>query len=51
VRSLAERPFTAGTTPLDWDLVDGSGRRVAAGVYLVRVVTARATVTRRLVVL
>jgi hypothetical protein len=51
VRSLADGPFAAGTTPLDWDLADGSGRRVAAGVYLVRAVAAGATVTRRLVVL
>ncbi len=51
VRSLAHGPFAAGTTLLGWDLADGSGHRVAAGVYLVRVATARATVTRRLVVL
>ena len=51
VRSLADGPFGAGTTPLGWDLADGSGRRVAAGVYLVRAVTVAATVTRRLVVL
>ena len=51
VRSLANGPFAAGTTSLDWDLTDGSGRRVAAGVYLVRAVTEGATVTRRIVVL
>ena len=51
VRSLAEGPFAAGTTPLVWDLEDGRGRRAASGVYLVRVVTARVTVTQRLVVL
>lgn len=51
VRSLADGPLAAGTTPLDWDLADGSGRRVAAGVYLVRAVAAGTTVTRRLVVL
>jgi len=51
VRFLADGLFTASPTPLAWDLADGSGRRVPAGVYLVRAVTARATVTRRLVVL
>jgi hypothetical protein len=51
VRSLADGPFVAGATPLDWDLADGSGHRVAAGVYLVRAVAAGATLTRRLVVL
>ena len=51
VRSLADGPFVAGTTPLEWDLADGSGRRVAAGVYLVRVMAEGAIVTRRLVVL
>jgi hypothetical protein len=51
VRLLADGPFTASPTSLDWDLQDGSGRRVAAGIYLVRVVTAGETATRRLVVL
>ncbi len=51
VRSLANGPFAAGTTPLEWDLADGSGRRVAAGVYLVRAVAEGATVSRRLVIL
>ena len=51
VRSLANGPFAAGTTPLEWDLADGSGRRVAAGVYLIRAVAEGATVTRRIVVL
>ena len=51
VRSLADGAFAAGATSLDWDLADGSGRRVAAGVYLMRAVAAGTTVTRRLVVL
>ncbi len=51
VRSLADERFAAGATSLDWHLVDGAGGRVPAGVYLVRVSTARASATRRLVVL
>jgi hypothetical protein len=51
VRSLANGPFPAGPTPLDWNLADGSGRRVAAGVYLVRAVADGATAIRRIVVL
>jgi hypothetical protein len=51
VCSVGDGAFAAGTTPLRWDLTDGSGRRVAAGVYQVRVVAARATVVRRIVVL
>ncbi len=51
VRSLANGDHAAGPTPIGWDLADGSGRRVAAGVYLVRATAAGATVTRRLVVL
>jgi len=51
VRSLADGSFAARTTLLDWDLADGSGRRVAAGVYLLRAMAEGATATRRLVVL
>jgi hypothetical protein len=50
VRSLADGPFAAGPTPIDWDLADGNGHRVAAGVYLVRAVAEGVTVARRLVV-
>ena len=51
VRSLADGPCAAGATPLDWDLADRSGRRVAAGIYFVRATAQGAAVTRRLVVL
>jgi hypothetical protein len=51
VRLLAGGSLGAGTTPLEWDLSDGSGCRVAAGIYLVRAGVAGATVTRKLVVL
>ena len=51
VRALAAGPLPAGITELDWDLRDSGGRRVAAGLYLVRVVAAGATATRRIVVL
>ena len=49
VRTLADGPFVSGATPLDWDLTDGEGRRVAAGVYLLRAMAAGKSVTRRLV--
>jgi DNA-binding beta-propeller fold protein YncE len=51
VRSLADGGFAARVTPLKWDLRDQGGRRLAAGVYVVRAATARRSVTRRLVVL
>ena len=51
VRSLADGHFAAGATPLDWDLADGSGHRVPAGLYLVRAQAAGWKVTRRIVVL
>jgi len=51
VRSLANGPLAAGTTPIAWDLANGGGRRVAAGVYLVRAVARGVSVTRRIVVL
>jgi hypothetical protein len=51
VRLLADGTFGVGATPLVWDLADGSGRRVAAGVYLVRAVAGGMAVSRRLVVL
>jgi carboxypeptidase T len=35
----------------NWDLRDGSGRRVAPGLYLVRLATAHDAVTRRVIVL
>lgn len=51
VRSLANGHYAAGPTPIGWDLADASGRRVAAGIYLVRAVAEGATAARRLVVL
>jgi hypothetical protein len=36
VRLLAEGTFDAGAYPRDWDGRDGSGRRVASGVYFCR---------------
>jgi hypothetical protein len=50
VRTLANGSFATRTTLLDWDLADGSGRRVAAAVYFIRAVAEGVTVTRRLVV-
>jgi hypothetical protein len=36
VKVLADRPFESGLHELVWDGTDGSGRRVASGVYVVR---------------
>jgi hypothetical protein len=52
VARLADGPFEAGAHSLSWNLEDGQGRGVAAGLYLVRVVAgknqdvARVTITR-----
>ncbi|MBI5168383.1 MAG: S8 family serine peptidase [Candidatus Eisenbacteria bacterium] len=51
VRTLASGPLAAGTHALRWDGADGAGARVEAGVYFVRAVSGRESVTRRLVVL
>lgn len=47
IRSLYEGPLAAGRHPVTWDLADGGGRRVAAGVYFVRAVTLDGAVVRR----
>jgi len=51
VRLLADGALPGGTTSLTWDLADGRGQRVGAGIYFARAGVAGATVTRRLVVL
>lgn len=50
VRMLAEGTLGAGVTPLEWRLDDAAGRRVAAGLYLVRARVADETATRRVLV-
>jgi hypothetical protein len=47
VRSLHDGPVGPGTTPFAWDGRDADGRRVAAGVYFVRVTGARAVETAK----
>jgi hypothetical protein len=51
VRTFEDQEFPAGTTVVRWDLLDVRGRRVPAGVYLVRLATAGASASRRVVVL
>jgi hypothetical protein len=51
IRTLLAGPLPAGSTDLDWDLSDVSGRRLSQGVYFVRAMTPAAKVFRRLVVI
>jgi photosystem II stability/assembly factor-like uncharacterized protein len=48
VRELANGPVAPGDHRTDWDGRDGHGRRVAAGVYLVRLETPDSVATRRI---
>ena len=49
VRSLADGPVGSGTHVLSWDRRSGSGASLARGVYLARLTTPRAAVTRKFV--
>ncbi len=50
VRTLYDGDAPAGTHELAWDLRDGRGSRVAAGVYFVRLEAAGVTLRRRVIV-
>jgi FlgD Ig-like domain len=50
VRSLASGPHRAGVYTIAWDGTDSQHRRVAAGVYFVRVVAADQSAARKLLV-
>jgi parallel beta-helix repeat protein len=50
VRNLHEGPHEAGVLALTWDLLDGTGRKVAPGIYLVRAQTNDMRQVHRLVV-
>jgi carboxypeptidase T len=51
VRTLAGGPRAAGRYTMGWDLRDDGGRRVAPGLYLVRLSGEAGSCTRRVVVL
>jgi hypothetical protein len=51
VRTLVDAPFPAGEYRLTWDGADGSGRRVASGVYFVRADVGSHSGTRKMVFL
>ena len=51
VRMLAAGPRPAGSSSVEWDLRDDSGRRLAAGLYLVRAQAGGREWTRRVIVL
>jgi hypothetical protein len=51
VKTLAEGERPAGRHTLTWDGRDAGGRKVAAGVYFVRLETAQVTETRKLTLL
>ena len=50
-RSLAAGALTAGAHAVDWDGRDDAGRRLASGVYLVRLETGGRQAAARLVLL
>jgi hypothetical protein len=49
VRALASGPHRAGSHTVEWDGTDANHRRVAAGVYFVRVVAGGEAASRKLV--
>jgi flagellar hook capping protein FlgD len=51
VRSLFDGTAEAGENEVSWNGTDGSGRRVATGVYILRLHTAGEDLSRRVVVL
>jgi len=50
VRTLVDAPRGAGTHSVTWNGTDGSGKRVASGVYVVRLTTPTETLTTRAVI-
>jgi spore coat protein A len=50
VRHLADAPFAAGSHRVAWDERDGSGQRVAAGVYFYRISAGSQVATRKTVI-
>lgn len=50
VRRLVDRTLPAGTHHVAWDLGDGEGRAVPAGLYFLRVADERQVRTRRVIV-
>jgi flagellar hook assembly protein FlgD len=51
VRTLASGPRDAGRYRAEWDGRDGTGARVAAGVYFVRLVAGDEAMTRKVAVM
>ncbi len=51
VKTVCDAPFEAGEHAFPWDGTNGSGRRVASGVYLVRVEAGSNTASRKTVIL
>jgi hypothetical protein len=49
VRALADGARPAGRYRAVWDRLDGDGMRAAAGIYIVRLATPDAQLTRKLV--
>ncbi|MCB2203563.1 VWA domain-containing protein [bacterium] len=50
VRVLVDSDFSAGRHDITWDGLDASGRRVAAGTYLVRLTSHETALARRITV-
>lgn len=50
VQTILEAELPAGTTSFEWRLEDANGRRVVAGVYLVRVRVGAESLSRRILV-
>jgi hypothetical protein len=51
VKTLIEDELTPGRYQITWDGTDGSGEKVASGVYLYRLKTSQSQTTRRMILL
>ncbi len=51
VRTLVERPMTAGTHAFNWNLTDTRGKRLPAGVYFYRLQADEVEMTRKILLI
>jgi flagellar hook assembly protein FlgD len=49
VKTLIDAPIAAGSHEVSWEGTDDAGRRVAQGVYMLRLETESLSATRKLV--
>ncbi len=51
VRTLADGSFEAGTHSVEWNATDGSGRRVASGIYFYRLISDGLDRTQKMILM